>query len=122
MTLKDEIEQLMFFRDKIKEYRRLEEESKTRIVQYLKNHNQEGVIFKHNNRQVSLMVKSTTPRKNVAYKEKEQKVVSILTNAGLHNAEVATQDILKGLKEMTLANKPSRDRIAFKTGPVGRTP
>jgi len=69
MTLEDECKQLMYYRDKIKEYKQKEEEVKTHIIKYLKNHNQDGVILKHNDNRVTLMVNSVNVKKNISKKE-----------------------------------------------------
>ena len=115
MTLEDECKQLMYLRDKIKEYKKGEEEAKRRIISYLKNHNQDGVIFKHNNKHITLMVESTNIKKNVSKKEKEKKVQSILSNAGVKNVDLATQEIINGLKQVTITDKPSKDKLKLKT-------
>lgn len=115
MTLEDECKQLMYYRDKIKEYKKGEEETKKRIISYLKNHNQDGVIFKHNNKHITLMVESTSVKKNVSVKEKEKKVQSILSNAGVVNVDSATQDIINGLKQVYVSNKPNKDVLKLKT-------
>lgn len=115
MTLEDECKQLMYFRDKIKEYKKGEENTKKRIISYLKNHNQEGVIFKHNNKNVTLMVESTSIKKNISKKEKEKKVQNILTNAGVKNVDLATQEIINGLRQVSLSGKPNMDKLKLKT-------
>ena len=109
MTLEDECKQLMYYRDKIKEYKLHEQEIKTRIVNYLKNHDQEGVVFKHNNKHITLMVEPTILKKNMSKKEKEKKVQDILFNAGVTNVEGATQEIINGLKQIALTDKPVKD-------------
>lgn len=115
MTLEDECKQLMYYRDKIKEYKRGEDETKKRIISYLKNHNQEGLIFKHNNRNITLMVESTSIKKNISKKEREKKVQNILSNAGVKNVDTATQEIINGLKQVSLTDKPNKDVLKFKT-------
>ncbi|CCV01935.1 hypothetical protein IIV22A_091R [Invertebrate iridescent virus 22] len=115
MTLEDECKQLMYYRDKVKEFKKMEEEARKKIILYLKNHNQEGVIFKHNNKHITLMVESTTAKKNITPKEKEKKVHSILANAGVKNIDLATQEIINGLKQVSITNKPNRDKLKLKT-------
>lgn len=115
MTLEDECKQLMYYRDKIKEYKLHEQEIKTRIVNYLKNHDQEGVVFKHNNKHITLMVEPTILKKNMSKKEKEKKVQDILFNAGVTNVEGATQEIINGLKQVALTDKPAKDKLKLKT-------
>lgn len=118
MTLEDECKQLMYFRDKIKEYKKAEQEIKNSIISYLKNHNQEGVIFKHNQRNITLMVKPTVPKKNISQKEKEYKLKDILSNAGVENVEVTTQEIINGLRQVTISEKPVKDKLKFKSTKV----
>ncbi|ADO00373.1 hypothetical protein WIV_gp030 [Wiseana iridescent virus] len=115
MTLEDECKQLMYYRDKIKEYKRGEDETKSKIISYLKNHNQEGVIFKHNGKHITLMVESTSIKKNITRKEKEKKVSSVLKNAGVTNIEGATQEIINGLRQVSLTDKPNKDKLKLKT-------
>jgi hypothetical protein len=115
MTLEDECKQLMYYRDKIKEYKKGEEDTKTRIISYLKNHNQDGVIFKHNNKHVTLMVESTSMKKNISKKEKEKKVQNILSNAGVKNVDSTTVEIINGLRQVTLTDKPNKDKLKLKT-------
>jgi len=115
MTLEDECKQLMYYRDKIKEYKQREEDAKRRIIAYLKNHNQDGVIFKHNDKRVTLMVDSIQAKKNPSKKEKEKKVQHILQNAGVHNVDVTTQEIINGISQVSLTDKPTKDRLKFKT-------
>lgn len=115
MTLEDECKQLMYYRDKIKECKKGEEEAKARIISYLKNHNQDGVIFKHNNKHITLMVESMSVKKNISKKEKEKKVQTILSNAGVKNVDLTTVEIINGLKQVTLTDKPNRDKIKLKT-------
>lgn len=115
MTLEDECKQLMYYRDKIKEYKKGEEDTKNRIITYLKNHNQDGVIFKHNNKHVTLLVEATSIKKNVSKKEKEKKVQNILVNAGVKNVDLATQEIINGLRQVALTDKPSKDKLKLKT-------
>lgn len=115
MALEDECKQLMYFRDKIKEYKKGEEEAKSRIISYLKNHNQDGVIFKHNNKHVTLMVETTNMKKNVSKKEKEKKVQTILSNAGVKNVDIATQEIINGLRQVIISDKPTKDKLKLKT-------
>jgi hypothetical protein len=114
MTLEDECKQMMYYRDKIKEYKKGEEEAKTRIITYLKNHNQAGVVFKHKDKHITLMVESTNVKKNVSKKEKEKKVQFILTNAGVKNVDVATQEIINGLRQVSLTDKPTKDKLKLK--------
>jgi len=115
MTLEDECKQLMYYRDKIKEYKRFEEEIRNRIISYLKNHEQDGVIFKHNNKHITLMVHSTNIKRNISQKEKEKKLQSILLNAGVSNVDSATQEIISGLKQISLSDKPKRDKLKLIT-------
>lgn len=114
MTLEDECKQLMYYRDKIKEYKQREEEIKKHIIAYLKNHNQDGVIFKHNDVRVTLMVDSIKLKKNISKKEKEKKVSDILENAGVKNIDITTQEIINGMQQVSLTDKP-KDRLKFKT-------
>ena len=115
MTLEDECKQLMYYRDKIKEYKKGEEETKNRIISYLKNHSQDGVIFKHNNKHVTLMVESTSMKKNISKKEKEKKVQNILSNAGVKNVDSTTVEIINGLRQVVLTDKPNKDKLKLKT-------
>jgi predicted transport protein len=115
MALEDECKQLMYYRDKIKELKKGEEEVKSRIIAYLKNHNQEGVIFKHKDKNVTLMVESTSLKKNVSKKEKEKKVQNILANAGVQDIDLATKEIINGLKQVSLTDKPYKDKLKLKT-------
>lgn len=115
MTLEDECKQLMYYRDKIKEYKQREEEVKTHIIKYLKNHNQEGVIFKHNDKRVTLMVNSVNVKKNISKKEKEKKVHNILENAGVKNVDLTTQEIINGMQQVSLIDRPTKDKLKFKT-------
>jgi len=115
MTLEDECQQLMYYKNKIKEYKKGEEETKSRIVSYLKNHNQDGVIFKYNNKHVTLMVESTVQKKNVSKKEREKKVQNILYNVGLKDVDNLTQEIINGLKQVSLTDKPHRDKLKLKS-------
>jgi hypothetical protein len=115
MTLEDECKKLMYYRDKIKEFKKGEEDTKTRIISFLKNHNQEGVIFKHNNKHVTLMVESTSMKKNISKKEKERKLQNILSNAGVKNVDSTATEIINGLKQVTLSDKPNKDKLKFKT-------
>ena len=115
MTLEDECKKLMYYRDKIKEYKKGEEDTKNHIITYLKNHNQAGVIFKHNNKHVTLLVEATSIKKNVSKKEKEKKVQNILVNAGVKNVDLATQEIINGLRQVALTDKPSKDKLKLKT-------
>lgn len=114
MTLEDDCKQLMYYKDKIKEYKKEEESVKNRIILYLKNHDQEGVKFKHNNKSITLMVESTCLKKNISRKEKEKNVQEILLNAGVKNIDVATQEIIKGISQVTL-NKPNKDKLKLKS-------
>ena len=114
MTLEDECKQLMYCRDKIKEYKKGELEAKRRIITYLKNHNQAGVVFKHNNKHVTLLVESTCLKKNISKKEKEQKVQDILTNVGVKDVDMATKEIINGLKQVALTDKPTTDKLKLK--------
>ena len=115
MTLEDEVKQLMYYKDKIKEYKKVEKSTTNSIIQYLKNHNQDGVIFKHNGKHVTLMVETTNSRRNVTTKEKEKKVQDVLYNAGVKNIDVTTQEIINGLRQVTLSDKPSKDKLKLKT-------
>lgn len=115
MTLEEECKQLVYYRDKIKEFKKKENETKKNIILYLKNHNQEGVIFKHNNKHVTLMVESTAVKKNIPPKEKEKKVQSILINAGVKNVDLTTQEIINGLKQVSCVAKPNKDKLKVKT-------
>lgn len=112
--LEDECKQLMYFRDKIKQYKKGEEDTRNRIIAYLKNHNQDGVIFKHNNKHITLMVEPTNIKKNVSQKEKEKKVQSILKNIGVENPSTATQEIINGLRQVSLTDKPVKDKLKLK--------
>jgi hypothetical protein len=114
MTLEDECKQLMYCRDQIKEYRKGEEEVRKRIISYLKNHGQEGVRFKHNNKQITLMVESTIAKKNISKKEKEKKVQQILNGVGVKNADLTTQEIINGLRQVSLIDKPNKDKLKLK--------
>jgi hypothetical protein len=114
MTLEDECQQLMYYRDKIKEYKKGEEDTKIRIISYLKNHNQAGVIFKHNNKHVTLMVESTSIKKNISKKEKEKKVQNILVQAGVQDVDSTTNKIINGLQQLSLTDKPNKDRLKLK--------
>lgn len=114
MTLEEECTQLMYYRDKIKDYKKHENETRKRIISYLKNHNQAGVIFKHRNKNITLMVETTNIKKNISKKEKEKKVQSILANVGVKNIDSATQEIINGLQQVSLTNKPSRDILKLK--------
>lgn len=113
MTLEDECKQLMYYRDKIKEYKKAEQEIKNGIISYLKNHNQEGVIFKYNQKNITLMVKST-PKRNISQKDREHKVKNILSNAGVQNIETTTQEIISGLRHITISGD-FQDKLTFKT-------
>jgi hypothetical protein len=115
MTLEDECKKLMYCRDKIKEYKKGEEEAKNSIINYLKSHNQEGVVFKHNNKHVTLMVETTSMKKNISKKEKEKKVQNILLNAGVKNVDLATQEIINGLRQIPLTDKPNKEKLKLKT-------
>lgn len=115
MTLEDECKQLMFYRDKIKEYRRAEQDTRDRIIEYLKNHNQDGVIFKHNNKHITLMVEVANLKKNISKKEKEKKVQKILMDAGLKNVDLATKEIINGLSQVTLTDHPPKNKLKLKT-------
>ena len=48
-------------------------------------------------------------------KEKEKKVQDILFNAGVTNVEGATQEIINGLKQVALTDKPVKDKLKLKT-------
>jgi hypothetical protein len=113
MALEDECKQLMYYRDKIKEYKKEEVESKSRIISYLKNHNQAGVVFKHNNKRVTLMVEATCARKNISLKEKERKVQDVLVNVGVKDVDIATRDIIEGLRQV-YTDKPTKDKLKLK--------
>ena len=115
MALEDECKQLMYYRDKIKEYKQKEEEVKTRIIKYLKNHNQEGVVFKHNDKRITLMVNSVNVKKNISKKEKEKKVHNILENAGVKNVDLTTLEIINGMQQVSLMDRPTKDKLKFKT-------
>lgn len=115
MALEDECKQLMYYREKIKECKRAEEETKARIIAYLKNHNQDGVIFKHNNKHITLMVETTNAKRNITRKEKEKKVQFILSNIGVQNVDSATQEIINGLQQVSLTDKPKKDKLKLKT-------
>ena len=115
MTLEDECQQLMYYRDKLKEYKKGEKEAKSRIITYLKNHNQHGVIFKHNSKQITLMVESASVKKKVTKKEKEQKVQTILYNAGVKDINTTTQEIINGLQQVSLTDKSNKDKLKLKT-------
>jgi hypothetical protein len=115
MTLEDKCKQLMYYRDKIKECKKGEEDTKKSIIAYLKNHNQDGVIFKHNNKNITLMVESTsTIKKNISKKEKEKKVQDILSNAGVKNIDTATQEIINGLRQLSVTNNKPKDKLKLK--------
>ena len=114
MTLEDECKQLMYYRDKIKEYKKYEEEVRYRIISYLKNHNQDGVIFKHNQKHITLMVEEKPIKKNISKIEKEKKVKSILSNAGVQNIDAATQEIINGINQVTISNNITKGRLKVK--------
>ena len=114
MTLDEECQNLMHCKTKIREYKQKETEIKNRIIEYLKNHNQEGVIFKHNNKKITLMVNSIYVKKNIGKKEKMQQVQRILQLAGAKNVEVVTHEILDGIQQLRLTDKPSKDVLKFK--------
>lgn len=115
MTLEDECKQLMYYKQKIKEYKQKEEDIKTHIIRYLKNHHQDGVIFKHNDKRITLMVNSVKTKKNISKKEKEKKVHDILQNAGVQNVDVTTQEIIDGIQQVSLSDQPFKDKLRFKT-------
>lgn len=115
MTLEDECKRLMFYREKIKEFKKGENEAKNAIILYLKNHNQGGVIFKHNNKQITLLVESTTTKKNISKKEKEKMVQKVLVNAGVQNVDITTQEIINSLQQPLNLDRPSMDKLKFKT-------
>lgn len=115
MALEDEVKQLMYYRDKIKEYKRAEEMTRSKIIQYLKNHGQDGVIFKHNNKHVTLMVETTNLKKGVSLKEREKTVQGILFNAGIKNVDTTTQEIIQGLKTLAIVEDKSKDKLKVKT-------
>lgn len=118
MTLLDECKQLMYYRSKIKDLKIMEEETKTKIISYLKNHNQGGVIFKYNGKQVTLMVEPTTPKRSISQKERVKRVHDVLVDAGVSNIESTTQKIINGLKQVTLKDKPSKEKIRFKVSKI----
>lgn len=104
----------MYFRDKIKDCKKGEVEAKNRIITYLKNHNQAGVVFKHKDKHVTLMVETTNVKKNFSQKEKEKKVQFILSNAGVQNVDAATQEIINGLRQVSITDKPTKDKLKLK--------
>ena len=114
MTLEDEVKQLMFCRDKIKEFKKEEKAITNKIIEYLKNHNQDGVIFKHNNKSVTLMVESTNIRKCVSLKEKQKKVEDILYNSGITDVDSTTKEIIEGIKSLTVTSEIPRDKLKVK--------
>lgn len=114
MTLEDECKQLMYCRDQIKEYKKGEEEARKRIISYLKNHGQEGVRFKHNNKQITVLIESTSVKKNISKKEKEKKVQQILNGVGVKNVDLTTQEIINGLRQVSLTDKPNKDKLKLK--------
>jgi hypothetical protein len=115
MSLEDDCKHLMYCRSKIKEYRRSEQGARLRIVEYLKNHNQEGVVFKHNNKKVTLMVDSKPLKKSMSKREKEKNINDVLTKVGtVQNIHETTQKIISGLQQISLTNKPPVDKLKLK--------
>jgi hypothetical protein len=104
----------MYVRDKLKEYRRMEADTRQRIVEYLKNHDQEGVVFRHKNKQVTLMVKSTTSKKRISLKEKEERLHKILRDVGVSNVNETTNDIINGMKQVVLEDAPNVEKLNLK--------
>jgi len=115
MTLEDECKRLMYYRDQTKELKKAEETTRNRIISYLKNHNQDGVIFKHNYKHITLMVEETNIKKNISKKEKEKKVQKILESAGVKNIDTATKEIINGISQVTLTGRPVRNKLKLKT-------
>jgi hypothetical protein len=111
MTFEDECKQLMQCKEKIKEYKKREEQIKNSIMSYLKNHNQDGVIFKYNNKNVTIMVESIHVKKNVSKKEREKKVQNILVNAGVKDIDSTTQEIINGLRQASVTDKSTKSRL-----------
>lgn len=114
MSLQDKVKQLMYYRDKIKEYKILEDKSRLEIIEFLKNHNQDGVIFKHNKKNVTLMVESSNLKKSVSQKEKQRKVQSILHNAGIRDVDNTMAAILESMKSLTVVDNVSKDKLKVK--------
>ncbi|AHL67542.1 hypothetical protein DH26_gp047 [Chloriridovirus anopheles1] len=115
MTLEDEVKQLMYYRDKIKEYKHVEEMTRNKIIEYLKNHGQDGVIFKHKNRHITLMVETTQLKKGVTLKEREKKVHNILYNAGITDVDNTAHEIIQSLKSLSIVEDKSKDKLKVKT-------
>jgi hypothetical protein len=115
MTLEDECNRLMYYIDQIKELKKAEETTRKHIISYLRNHKQDGVIFKHNNKHITLMVEETNIKKNISKKEKEKKVQKILENAGVKNIDAATKEIINGISQVTLTSHPTRNKLKLKT-------
>ncbi|ABF82132.1 hypothetical protein MIV102R [Invertebrate iridescent virus 3] len=117
MTLEDECKQLMVCRDEIKKLKLKEKEAKNRILTYLKNHNQYGVIFKHNKKQISITVETTPVKKNPSLKEKQTKIQDILSGVGVANPDATTQEIIDGLKTTTITDTSNqKDVLKLKMG------
>lgn len=104
----------MYYRDKIKEYKLLEDNSRLEIIEFLKNHNQDGVIFKHNKKHVTLMVESSNVKKSVSQKEKHRKVQSILHNAGISDVDNTTAAILESMKSLAVVDHACKDKLKVK--------
>jgi hypothetical protein len=113
MTLEDECKHLIFIKEKLKEYRKAESETISNIITYLKNHNHEGVTFKHGKKKYTLMVEATKVRKTTTKKEREKKVQNILINAGVQNVDMATKEIINGLNQVTLTDQ-SKNKLKLK--------
>lgn len=118
MTLEDQVKHLMNCRDQIKELKKQEDLVRTNIIAWLKNHNQDGVVFKHDNKRVTLMVSSAPSRKYASAKEKEQRVGDILTCFSSHESSrdvnATTREILEGLKNMRLNGHVIRDTLKIR--------
>lgn len=112
MGLEDDCKHLMYCREKITDYRKMETEARLRIVEYLSNHGQEGVVFTHKNKKVTLMVDSKHPKKPISAKEKEKKIHDILAEIGtIPNVYDTTQQIIKGMSRVSLVDKPSKLKL-----------
>lgn len=105
MTLEDECRKLMFLRDKIKELKKIEESTKNNIIEYLNNHGQSGIIFKHNKKPVTIMVESTMVKKHIDKKEREKNLQNLLKEQGLKDFEAVSREIFQKLKWSTPTKK-----------------
>jgi hypothetical protein len=110
MSIEDEVKYFMYCREQIKDFKRQETLLKNNILQYLKNHKQEGVSFKYREKKVTLTIYSSNVRKNIPMKEKEKKVESILSQPNL-NVHIATREIIESVKNLSLVDKKDKLKI-----------